>query len=106
TNQLGTVRGQDQTLTTAPLPPPALAPGPASAVTPTSVTLSGSATPNGLATAAHFDWGTTTAYGSRTADQALRARTSAQGLSAALSGLEPGTTYHFRLVAGDETRTS
>jgi adhesin HecA-like repeat protein len=48
-----------------------------------------------------FEWGTTTTYGSETTPQTM---TSAGAFSAALSGLNPGTTYHFRAKAvGDGT---
>ncbi len=106
TNALGAVRGADQTLTTQPLPPPGLGAVQAGAASVSGATLSGSAVPNGLATQAHFEWGTTTAYGSRGADVALGAGTDPQSLTLSLSSLSPATTYHYRLVAANETGTT
>lgn len=45
-----------------------------------------------------FQYGTSNAYGSGTADQALAAQSGASNYAASLSGLQPGTTYHFRVV--------
>ena len=70
-------------------PSPAVA-----AVTPTSATLLGAVDGPGVAA---FEYGTSTTYGSCT-DQVTVS--SAQAVSAAVTGLAPGTTYHFRLVAG------
>lgn len=53
----------------------------------------------GLATEYHFEYGTTAAYGDVTAPGTLPASFSSAGVSAAISGLEPGTTYHYRVVA-------
>lgn len=61
--------------------------------------LNGSANPRGAATAAHFEYGTTAAYGSATPDQAIGDDDGAVDVSAHLAGLQPLTTYHYRLVA-------
>jgi len=75
----------------------------ASAVTTTSATLNGNLTGLGTASSVElsFEWGTTDAYGDTTAVVSV----SQTGVfSAALSGLSPSTTYHFRAVAvGDST---
>lgn len=47
------------------------------------------------------EYGPTTAYGATTAPVALPAGANGQAVAAALSGLQPGTTYHFRLVASN-----
>ncbi|UUY05703.1 DUF11 domain-containing protein [Svornostia abyssi] len=72
--------------------------GPASDVTGSSATLNGLVEPDGFDTAYLFDYGTTIAYGQRTPE---RRSSSASGVqvSAPLTGLQPGTTYHYRLVA-------
>lgn len=62
------------------------------------------ALPAGSATTSatyHFEYGTSTAYGSQT--PALTANVPSTGLavSTAVSGLQPYTTYHYRLVASD-----
>lgn len=55
--------------------------------------------PDGAATTAYFQYGTTAAYGQETSEQNLGAATTNVAVSASLSGLAYGTTYHFRLVA-------
>jgi hypothetical protein len=46
-----------------------------------------------------FQYGTSTGYGTSTAAQALAAGVVGSSFGAPLSGLVPGTTYHFRVVA-------
>jgi phosphodiesterase/alkaline phosphatase D-like protein len=94
----GTVVGGDATFTTAAVPAPGVATGTASAAR-TTATLTGTVNPRGYATSYHFDYGTSTGYGHSTASHSAGAGTAAVAESAALSGLTPGTTYHYRLVA-------
>jgi hypothetical protein len=63
----------------------------------TTATLSGVPDPQGQLTLAWFEYGTTSAYGSRTPGQNLGSGTAPVPVSASLSGLEPDTTYHVRL---------
>jgi YVTN family beta-propeller protein len=70
----------------------------ATAVTDTSATLNGTVNPNGSSTTVYFQYGTTTSYGSQTANQVFTG-SSAQGVTASLSGLTPSTTYHYRIIA-------
>jgi PKD repeat protein len=103
----GTSYGSDATFTTAAVPvPPSVASGPASGVSATRATLSGSVSPNGSSTSAWFEWGTTTAYGSATAAQSVGSGSSAVTVQASLSGLQPSTTYHYRVVAASSAGTS
>lgn len=76
----------------------------ATAITPTSATLNGSVNPNGSATAFSFQLGTTTAYGTTIPLPAasVGSDTSDHALSAIASGLAPGTTYHYRIVATNQ----
>jgi hypothetical protein len=81
--------------------------GPASEKGPTSATLNGSVNPDGLPlTGCHFEYGTTEAYGQSVecvpAAGAIPADSSPHAVSAHVTGLEAGVTYHFRLVAEDE----
>lgn len=71
----------------------------ASSIGATTATLRGSVNPGGATTSYHFDWGTTAAYGHTTSTASAGSGTSAVAVSAKLSSLAPGTTYHFRLVA-------
>ena len=82
--------------------------GSASAVGPTSATIAGSVNPNGQATTYHFDYGTSTSYGSQAPappDPSAGMGSTSQPVSASLAGLSPGTTYHYRLVASNASGT-
>lgn len=107
----GTSVGADQIFTTTGLAPTALTTE-AGDVTETTARITGTANPRGLDTTYRFDYGTTTAYGATTATQSSRLTASAstpsqnagagttdERVSAPLSGLSPGTTYHYRVVA-------
>ncbi len=78
----------------------------ASAIASTTATLNGSVNPNGAATTSHFEWGTTTSYGNSTATISNGSGTTAVNVSANLSGLTPGTTYHYRVSALNSAGTS
>ena len=88
-----------------PAPPSAAAPtvttGAASAITERSAKVAGQIDPDGLPTSDHFDYGTSSKYGSSSSAGTLSAGESAVGVSAQLTGLAPGTTYHYRLVASN-----
>jgi phosphodiesterase/alkaline phosphatase D-like protein len=106
TNAAGTVAGSDQIFTT--LTPPVAVTGSATSVLDTTATLNGSVDPHGLATTYHFEYGLTAAYGSRSpaVDASAGSGSSPVSESTGLSGLTPGTTYHFRLVATSTAGTS
>ena len=59
----------------------------------------GAVTPNGRATGLRFSYGTTTAYGTSTATQDVGAGDARRPGTAALAGLAPATTYHYRVEA-------
>jgi hypothetical protein len=73
--------------------------GPASALTQSGATVSATVEPHGdLPTGCVFEYGTTTAYGSTSAcTPASLIGTSPSAASAALTGLAPNTTYHYRV---------
>jgi len=71
---------------------------PATSVTLATATLNGTVNPNGLVTSYHFEYGTSVSYGNSTTTGAAGSGTSAVNISADLTGLIPGTTYHFRAV--------
>ena len=76
--------------------------GPVTAVGATTATLSGTVNPNGDATSWHFDYGTTTSYGSSTSSTNAGSGTANTTVTANITGLTPGTTYHYRLVASEQ----
>ena len=78
---------------------------PATSVTSSGATLNGLINPKGSAIRVHFQYGTTTAYGSTTAQQTLGVAIAATPFSIAVSGLAPGTTFHFRAVAVTDFKT-
>lgn len=81
---------------------------PATDVTTTGVMLHGSLNPNGVAvTDCHFDLGTTTSYGQTVGcnPSYVGSGTSSAAISAAI-GVDPGTTYHYRLVATNTNGTA
>lgn len=99
TNTGGTTNGTDKTFATPAIPLPAVVTGAASGVTQTAASVAGTVNPNGFATTCTFQYGTTTAYGSSAnCASAPGSGSSAAAVSAALSGLTAGTTYHYRLV--------
>lgn len=63
-----------------------------------SVVLEGSVTPGQQATSYHFEYGPTTDYGTTT-QGTLISGAILQHVSAPISGLHAGTTYHYRVVA-------
>ncbi len=72
--------------------------GDAQHVSETSVSLAGSVDPRGTATTYYFQYGTTTAYGSQTSPAGAGEGMTAVKVSQAITGLQLGTTYHYRLV--------
>lgn len=79
-------------------PPLLVETGPAIDVTPTSATLTGTVDPGGRDTTYLFQYGTTTDYTASTPPQVRPAGPPA-AVSAPVTGLTPGTLYHYRLVA-------
>jgi hypothetical protein len=79
--------------------PPAATTGGAAQVTITTATLTGTVNPRGVDTSYYFQYGTTTAYGSRTPSTAVGKGTANVAAAAQIGGLGPNTKYHYRLVA-------
>lgn len=104
TNSSGTAQGSDGIFSTSAAP--AVVTGAASDVSVTSAKVAGTVDPNGRATTWWFEYGTSTSYGSKTADKSAGSGTSAADVSASLSGLARGRTYHYRLVASSDAGTT
>lgn len=100
TSRFGTTAGADRTFKTAGNPPPDVATGPATNLSQNGATLTGVVNPRGQKTTWLFQVGQTTSYGVQTTGQTLPTTSSAMSVSAPLSlALNPGTIYHYRLVA-------
>jgi Concanavalin A-like lectin/glucanases superfamily len=80
--------------------------GAASGVGQSGATVNGTVNPNGSPTTYSFDYGTTTAYGSTTAATSAGSGTTDVTATAALTGLAPSTTYHYRVVATNDVGTT
>jgi hypothetical protein len=97
TNSSGTVVSWNTSFTTLPLPTVlTLA---ASNITPITAVLNGAVNPNNTAVTYWFNYGTTTGYGSSTTPGILAAGSSWVTNNAAVVGLQPGTVYHYQIVA-------
>jgi hypothetical protein len=82
--------------------PPLVTPKPA-VQTAEGFELKGSVDPYGMDTHYHFEYGTTTSYGTNVPvpDADVGSNEGFVPVSQALTGLQPGTTYHFRLEASN-----
>jgi hypothetical protein len=79
---------------------PTVTTGNANNLTQTSAKLNGTVKPNNQATTYHFEFGTTTAYGTNTPEAGpITAGSGNTQVSADATALAPGTVYHYRLVA-------
>jgi CSLREA domain-containing protein len=81
---------------------PSASTGAASGVGPAAATLNGTVVTNLRATSYYFRFGKTDAYGSRTPVQDATAGLEPAPAAAVLTGLDPSTTYHYRIVATNE----
>lgn len=100
TSDAGTARGVDQAFKTGA--PPAATTGAAILVDSGALTLTGTVLPNGVATSWWFEFGTTTRYGTRTPTRSAGAGTTAAAVSESVTGIAPGSTIHYRLVASSD----
>ncbi|MCU1348240.1 MAG: hypothetical protein JWO56_1270 [Acidobacteria bacterium] len=101
----GTTFRVDDVAVNVTLPPDAQTAG-ASSVTPNSATISGSVHAHGLATSVHFEWGTNQQSPASTATQNIGSNDFAVTVGAGIGGLQPGTTYSYRVVATSSAGTT
>jgi hypothetical protein len=74
-------------------------------VTHNGALLTGQVKPRGLETTYLFEYGTTKSYGAQTAAGSAGSGDSEVAVSMPVTGLDPVTTYHFRLVASNAKGT-
>ncbi len=84
-------------------PAPGVSTGSASGITYSSAILSGSINPNGQITNYVFQYGATSGYGGQTPLAPAGNGTISIRLTQGVTGLQPGTTYHYRIVAVNST---
>jgi hypothetical protein len=108
TNEAGTITGPDETFTTSALTPPALTTGAVENITQTSATLTGTVGTEGEITTIYgFDLGTNTDYTQAFVVGHTEAGEPSPGtIAQTVGGLEPGTTYHYRLFATNTDGTT
>jgi hypothetical protein len=100
----GTTHGPTITFTT--LDVPSIESDEALGITATGATLTALINPKLSATTFHIEYGPTSAYGSATRESAsIGADGASHRIIVPLSGLTPGTAYHFRVVATNEIGT-
>jgi hypothetical protein len=99
TNGNGTARVEGLEFTTAETPP-IVSTGAATELSTTGARLAGLVNPSGLPTTYYFEYGTSTAYGSKLLPEGDAGEGGlARPVSTTVTGLHSATTYHFRLVA-------
>lgn len=105
TNAYGKTVGEDKTFITPKLPTATTEA--ASGITEKGATLKGSVNPNGTSTTYQFEYGKTTSYGTKVpvSPESVGSGTTAVAVSKAISGLEEGVTYHYRVVASNAAGT-
>ena len=88
------------------VPPPSAVTGNPGTITMTDALVNGSVNPNSVATSYHFEYGTTSDYGTATPSTDAGSGFADVAVSASLTGLTPATTYHYRLVAASARGTT
>jgi hypothetical protein len=80
---------------------PSIATGAATKIGNSSAVLNGTVNPNGHATVYDFTYGPTTAYVATSAAHKVKSGTKPVAITITVTGLTPGTTYHYRLNASN-----
>jgi hypothetical protein len=83
----------------APASTPAVVTEPATSIGENSAILRGRVDPRGSSTIYEFQWGLTTAYGLATTKHSAGKGKAYVAVAAKVSGLIPGTVYHYRVIA-------
>ncbi len=105
-NSFGTTYAEDRSFATSG--PPRISDEPPSPVGHEEATLHAKINPDELATTYRFQYGETSAYGSEAppGGQGIGAGSTPVAVSATLSALKIGTTYHFRVIAENAAGTT
>ena len=74
---------------------------PATTVSAATATLNGTINPNGGNSSWWFEWGPGMTYTNRTPATAAGSGTNTAAISANIPGLQPGQTYHFRMIGSN-----
>ena len=104
TSSAGTTVGADATFVTAEAPTATTSP--ASSIGSAGAHLNGKVDPNGRSTTYLFEYGPTTAYGTKSSSSSAGSGSSAVNVSKTVNGLKSGVTYHFRIVATSDAGTA
>jgi hypothetical protein len=99
------VEGSVQQFTTLP-PPPAVSTGAVLGVAQTSALVTGLVNPQGLASTYEYQYGLSTSYEQSISPLTLAGSSGEVAAPGSLTGLIPGTLYHYRLVAISDDGTS
>ncbi|HWX44892.1 MAG TPA: hypothetical protein VNY52_06185 [Solirubrobacteraceae bacterium] len=86
--------------------PPRASTGSALHASESTVALNATVNPAGQETTCYFQYGTSVAYGAQTPTAAAGSGVVGVKVSQPIAGLQPGTTYHYRIVASNPTGTS
>jgi hypothetical protein len=104
-NSNGTTFGTDQIAHTVAVV--SASTDPATNITKTEATLNGKLDPDGMATEYHFEYGVTKNYDNATPSMAIGPAAGIVPVTPAdLTGLQPGRTYHYALVATNSLGTT
>jgi DNA-binding beta-propeller fold protein YncE len=108
TNEFGASVTSDETTFTTDAEPPDVETLAPVRIRSTSAVVAGEVNPNALETTYHFEWGETAAYGAPVPLPGASAGAGARSLTVLteLTGLEPDTLYHYRLVASNDAGVS
>ncbi len=107
TNADGTTDGEVVTFTTSG--PPVISEVRALDASQGAATIEGKINPSGFGTSYHFEWGPTPSYGNQVPaefEPFIGSGSEPVRVSANLSGLTAGTTYHYRIVASSSAGTT
>lgn len=106
TNQAGSTIGPDETFTTGPATPPVVQTGQANGVEQNTASIAATIDTEGLQTSYGFEIGTSTDYGPPTGLGSVGAGSTETAVTLNLTGLLPGTVYHYRITATNIDGTS